>query len=91
MYKLYSIARGKSGIQTCVFDCYDNGKSIKDSVEFIETNIAKQEIQDALNEGLMVIKLPIDDDSDHYNKFVVKGIPATSLCSSEEMDENIFK
>ncbi len=79
MYKLYSISRN-NGIKTCVFDCSDDGEIKEGSLKYIDTYRANFEIQEARYNNLKVIKLPIDTDSDFYDKYIVYQVYNKFAC-----------
>ena len=70
MYIMYSIARNK-GVSTCISTHAKNGKTISLDGQ-TSTTEAKEAIERIKNNNnFMVIELPIDGDSDYYDKYIV--------------------
>lgn len=69
-YKLYSIARTPN-VKSHVGSFDYNGDATKGESGSIDTEMAKLVISEAINNGLTVLKLPIDCDSDYYDKYIV--------------------
>lgn len=69
-YKLYSISRTPN-VKSHVGSFDSNGDVTGGESGSIDTEMAKLVISEAINNGLTVLKLPIDCDSDYYDKYIV--------------------